>query len=223
MPQDQQSSDAVTATAPTSAIQSQPSAPAPQEPEWLPQRLERAKASAQSDLLRSLGVQSVDDAKALVEAARKLENERKTEAERFAEKLAALEPRAKQAEDYARKLGAYADAELSKLSEAQRAAVLGIVGDDKTRVLDTIEVLRPTWAVAPPVAPQQQAPAQVAAPQRPPPASTSGATVHPSGAISPQQVDHRAEYERIKATHPVAAALYLVEHSTEIYRDAPNQ
>lgn len=216
MSQDQQSSDAATATAPTSAIQSQPSAPAPQEPEWLPQRLERAKASAQSDMLRALGVQSVDDAKALVDAARKLEEERKTEAQRTAERIAALEPKAKQADDLASKLGRYADAELGKLSESQRAAVLAIAGEDRARALDVIEALRPTWASASTQVEQAQH-QQVAAP-RPPPASTSAATVAQSGAPAQSAlVDHKAEYERIRGINPVLGSRYLLEHLTEIY------
>ncbi len=191
------------------------------EPEWLPQRLERAKGTAQAELLKALGVTSADEARALVEAARKLENERKTEAEKFAERLSALEPRAKQAEALAQKLGAYADAELAKLDSVQRAAVLGIVGDDKTRVLDTIELLRPSWVTSAPSEQQQQQqpPTTARAQQRPPPASTSGSTTHPSGAAAPPQVDYRAEYERIRGINPVAGAMYLLEHRAAIYRD----
>lgn len=217
MSQEHQSVDAQPST-PTTTI-AQPTAPPPaqqQEPEWLPQRLERAKSSAQSDLLRTLGVQSVDDAKALVEAARKLEEERKTEAQRVAERIAALEPKAKQADDLASKLGRYAEAELGKLSEPQRAAVLAIAGEDRARALDVIEALRPTWASASTHVEQAQH-QQVAAP-RPPPASTSAATVAQSGAPAQSaQVDHKAEYERIRGINPVLASQYLLAHVTEIY------
>lgn len=218
MPQEQPSEAAQAPAIPTGAqAPQQPTiAPVQSEPEWLPQRLERAKASAQSDMLRALGVQSVDDAKALVDAARKLEEERKTEAQRTAERIAALEPKAKQADDLASKLGRYADAELGKLSESQRAAVLAIAGEDRARALDVIEALRPTWASA--AASVEVAQHQQVAAPRPPPASTSAATVAQSGAPAQSaQVDHKAEYERIRGINPVLASQYLLAHVTEIY------
>ena len=190
------------------------------DPSWLNARLERAKAAAMNDIARMLGVENLDKAKAQLEAARKLEDERKTELQRLTERTVALEAAAKRAEQLEGVLSQRADVELSTLTDAQRAAVTSLAGDDKASQLRAITALRPTWqaaaaAAAAPTAPTA-APTPAAAP-RVAPASTSAATSQPASTTAAQLVDHRAEYDRLRAQNPVFAAHYLAAYRTEIY------
>lgn len=183
---------------------------ADEQPNWLPMRLEQAKRSATGEVLKALGVDNVEAAKAAIDKARAIEEQSKSELQRLNERLAALEPAATKAKSLEERLSRSADAELAKLTEQQRAAVLAIAKDDKTAALDTIEALRPTWAAlaAPAVAAPLPAPAKTTAAPAAPPASTTSATT-----------DHRAVYESMKAENPLAAALYLDAHARQIFPD----
>lgn len=178
-------------------------------PAWLPERIEQAKRSAQADALRALGVDSFDAAKAAIAKARELEEASKSEIQRLTDKVAGLEPLTKRAAELDATVARYADAELSRLSEAQRAAVTAIAGDDKARALATIDALRPTWAAAP------AAPTAASAPI-PAPANTSQVPA-PRAATASAGVDHKATYEALAASNPVKAAQYLAAHSRAIF------
>lgn len=196
--------DTATATAPVAPAKADDKNPA-----WLPERIEQAKRSAQADALKALGVESFDAAKAAIAKARELEEASKTEIQRLSEKALALEPLAKRAAELDATVARYADAELAKLSEAQRAAVAAIAGDDKARALATIDALRPTWVAA------AAAPTAASAPI-PAPANTSQVPA-PKAAMATAGVDHKATYEGMRATNPVMAAQYLSAHSREIF------
>lgn len=207
-------SEPTEATQPTAAPAVPPPAPSAtgddKAPAWLPERIEQAKRAATADALKALGVDSIDAAKAAVSKARELEEASKTELQRYADKVSALEPMAKRAADLEATIGRIADVEVSRLTEEQRSAVAAIAGDDKARVLATIEALRPTWNK--PQASAPNAPAPIAAPantaQKPPPSPNASAV---SG------VDHAATYQALKAENPVMAAAYLSQHQRAIY------
>jgi hypothetical protein len=179
---------------------------APSEPDWLPKRLEQAKRSATDEALKALGVESFDAAKAAIAKAKQLEESQKSEQQKLNERIAALEPEAKKAAEFAAVIAKHADVELAKLTDEQRAAVLAIAGDDKTRALATVEALRPTWVKAAVSAPAPP----------PPPANTAAATAAPVGSAIPT-VNHKATWEALKATNPVYAAHYLRAHSADIF------
>ena len=183
---------------------------APTEPpNWLPMRLEQAKRSALAEAQKALGVESLEQAKALIEKAKTLEEQRKSDVEKLTERVTSLEPKASRASALEERLGRMADAALAGLTEAQRAAVLAIAKDDKTAALDTIEALRPTWAA---MAPAPPAPL-------PAPAKTTAATAAPP-AIAPTAVtNHRATYDALKAENPLAAAQYLNAYAKQIFPD----
>lgn len=178
-------------------------------PAWLPERIEQAKRSAQADALKALGVDSFDAAKAAIAKARELEEASKSEIQRLTDRVAGLEPLTKRAAELDATVARYADAELSKLTEAQRAAVAAIAGDDKSRALATIDALRPTWVAA------SAAPTAASAPI-PAPANTSQVPA-PKAATASAGVDHKATYEGMRGTNPVMAAQYLSAHSREIF------
>lgn len=180
-----------------------------ESPNWLPMRLEQAKRSALTEAHKTLGVESLDQAKALIEKARTLEEQSKSDIQKLTERLSALEPVAAKTAALQERLERQADAALASLTEAQRAAVLAIAKDDKTAALDTIEALRPTWAA---MAPAPPAPL-------PAPAKTTAATAAPP-AIAPTAVtNHRATYDALKAENPLAAAQYLNAYAKQIFPD----
>jgi hypothetical protein len=185
-------------------------APAPKRedgtPDWLPDRLQRAEQAAVTKALSTLGVKTLDEAKAVIEAAKKAEDAQKTEAQRTQERLAALEPEAQAAKAYRERLERFADAELGKLSEPQRAAVLRLADGDKAKALDAIEALRPTWQTAPPPAPP------------PPPATTAPPPTAPSS-TAPSAVNVKEQYRALREKNPFAAAELLARH----YRDITSE
>lgn len=175
-------------------------APTPADPAWLPERLQRAQQAA----LREAGFATLDEAK----AAKAALDATKSEAERTADRIRQLEPAAARAEAQAATIARYAEAELRKLSEPQRAAVIAIAGDDKARALDVIEQLRPTWAGEPAQSAQASAALPAALPATPAAASAPGRTAPPAAGTS-SEVNPRAHWQSLRASNPFAAAAYL--------------
>ena len=187
-----------------------PAAPAAEKPAdakgtdtaWLNERLERAKRTAAEEALKAAGFSSLDEAK----QAKALAEAQKSEAQKTAERLAALEPKAKEAEEIRGRLERYADAELAKLSDAQREAVLALSGGDKAKALDAVEKLRPTWG----------APAAAATSTTtttpPPPAATAPGRTAPPAAGATTSVDVKREFEALKTKNPFAAAQVLKDN-----------
>jgi hypothetical protein len=200
-----QAAEGTTAPAATDSTIATPPA-APIEPDWLPGRLDRAKQAARAEVLKELGAESLDAAKARIAAAKALEDSQKSELQRLNERIAALEPSAAKVAELQAVVAAHADAELAKLTEEQRAAVAAIAGDDKARALATVEALRPTWVKAAPAAP----------PPTPPAANTAAAGAAPTGAPVPT-VNYRATWEALKAANPIQAAQYLERYQADIF------
>lgn len=180
-------------------------------PNWLPMRLEQAKRSALSEAQKALGVESLDQAKALIEKARTLEEQSKSDIQKLTERLSALEPAATKSKVLEERLSKMADSELSKLTEAQRAAVMALAKDDKTAALDAIDVLRPTWAQT--ASPNAPAPL-------PAPAKTTAAAIAPPAIEQQSKTDHSAIYAAMKAENPMAAAQYLNRYARQIFPDS---
>lgn len=91
-------------TNPTNPTQPPPTPPTdttkPEEnnPAWLPGRLEQARRAAITDLLKTLGVETPDAAKTLIEGARKSEEEKLTELQKAQKQLEAAQKKAADAE-----------------------------------------------------------------------------------------------------------------------------
>lgn len=173
------------------------------DPNWLKSRLESAEKSAAKKLLESLGVQSLEDAKAAIERAKQAELEKLSEQERTQKLIQELAPKAQKAEQLLGTVRSYAERELSTLTEVQQGVVKSLAGDDPDAILRTIGVLRPTWATA------AEKPAQ--------PASTSNASPAPPAVTTNSPEDAKAVYGRLQKTDPFAAAEYLLTHRREIY------
>jgi hypothetical protein len=182
-------------------------APSDQEPPWLGPRLDQAKKAERTALLKSLGYATEAEAKAALDAGKVAQQASLTQQERDAARIKELEPVALKATSLESTVKEYADEALATLTEAQRAAVQAIAGDDSARVLTTIKQLRPTWvasAPAAPAAPPPPAPANTAPPGTPPPPK-------PADPQSP-----RAIWEAKKRVDPMAASIFYQSNRAAI-------
>ncbi len=182
-----------------------------QNPPWLKGRLDRERDTVTRQLLAELGVTDAKDAKASIDALKKLQEAQKTEEQRLREQAARVQPLESEVASLKAAVAAQAAETLAALTDAQRAAVRDIAGDDPAAQLRTIVNLRKSGMLAAPAsATTQQAPAPV-----PPPASTTAAPAAPtSGGISPP--NHLQTWMEMRKTNPILAAHYRVRYAAEI-------
>lgn len=173
----------------------------------LSERLERERRT----LLKELGSENVDDVKAALAAFKAKQDADKTEAQRNGEKLAELERVKIELADVRATNKARAEREMALLDADQRAAVIGIAGDDTNTQLKIIDKLAPTWAKA--TTTTQATPVAATAATTAPPRSAPSDTT--TAVLSPKE-----EYARLKATNPILAGHYLTQHAKEIYPSA---
>jgi len=192
-------------TAPTTSL----------DPKWFTERLERAKQTGAQSLLKELGVQSLDEIKAAITAAREAAEKNKTAEQRAAEAAARAKELEQQTERQRALLKEQAGRMLMVLTAEQQQAIIDAAGDNPEEQLRLIQAFGKTWAeqakaaaVTPPAAPpapgapqQQQQPAAPPAQTAPPPNAPPG-----SGVSSPP--DHRAVYQAVRERNPFAAAAY---------------
>ncbi len=171
------------------------------EPHWLGARLERERANT----LKKAGFESLEDAQASATELKAKREADKTSADKAAEALS----RAKKAESGEKALleavSVFANSELSGLTAEQKTAVTAIAGDNPADQLKAIAALRPTWT-KPEAAKQETAKAVDTAP--PPNAPNQTST---------SETNHKAQYEALKKSNPIAAASYGLAHSAEVY------
>lgn len=181
-------------------------------PPWLKARLDREREAAQKALLRDLGVDDPKAARDALAAYKAAQDAAKTEAQRLADEVNALRPKAERLSTLESVINARAESELASLSETQRAAVVALAGDDSAARLRAIDALRPTWAAQP--ATTAVAPKPLAAP-----ASTTASAAAPRPG-EPTQTDHKAVYAELRKSNPMAAASYALAHQRDIYGGA---
>jgi hypothetical protein len=208
-------SDAQVATdTPVPATPAAPVAPAPQaqpdgEPKWLPERLDRERRAA----LKAAGFESVDEARAAKAELDAKRNAQKTAEEKAADAAAKLDAETKRAASLSDVVGEWAGRQMLGLTTEQQAAVKAIAGDDPAAQLKAITALQPTW--------NKPAPAAPTAPATPP---APLATTVPAGGAPPaattSEPNHKATYESMKDVNPFAAAAYLQQYRTEIFKPA---
>jgi hypothetical protein len=194
--------------------------PPADEPSWFKPRIDQAKRSGKTEVLSALGVKDEAEAKALLDKARAVEEAAKTELQKAKEKADGFETRAKRADALEAAVKSQSDIELASLTEAQRAIVADIIGDDPATIVQKLPKLKASWATAAPAAAQAAAqvvaaPLAPAAPL-PAPATTSPPPNAPGGSTVATP-DHKAEYVALKAKNPHQAALYLNAYSDKIY------
>lgn len=199
-----------------------PPAGDPPDPNWLNSRIAKAKNSATAEttakLLKDLGVDTIEAAKAKIDAAKKVEDEKLSTQERLDKRIKELEPEALRATKLSAIVTQTANRELAALTEEQQVAVKARAGDDPSAQLDTIEWLRGNGFLKPAAAP---AVAEVAAPAGklavPAPASTTAAGGAPVPANA-GQVDHKAVYADLQKHSPIDAAYYAEKFGQQIFQ-----
>lgn len=177
------------------------------KPEWLDGRLAEATQSGvkkgltegKTELLKELGFASLEEAKKSAEEAAAAREAKKSAAQKAAEAEASLKTLNERLEANSRALVGYAQAELQKLSDAQRKAVTDVAGDDPALQLKTITALSPTWASA-------AAPAAAAAQDKP--KDTLPAPSAPKDGGNAPAPDLKAIYNEWKDRNPVWAARF---------------
>lgn len=184
--------------------------------EQLNHRIAQAKRSSEADtraaILKELGVDTIDTAKSRVAAAKKLEDDAKSELDKRDERIKQLEVTAGEVVSLKQAITERASDEMAALvTDAHREMVKGLAGDDAAKQLATISTLRKGGAFAPPVDPKTGKPAV------PPPANTSAAGAAPPPA-NPNAPNHQATLESLEKSNPMAAAHYALRHQGEIYK-----
>jgi hypothetical protein len=174
-------------------------------PEALRQRIEQAKRTAQTELLASLGIASVDDAKTAIAAHKAATEAAKTDAE----KLATLNLRVTA---QAEALNVAVSQAAAKMTPDQKAAVDLIAGNDQVTWLKTVAALSPTWATPVP------ATSAVPAAAQPLPTSTAPATPAPTSGAPPAAPNHAAVYKGLIAANPFAAARYADKYGDACFK-----
>lgn len=229
------------AAPPVSPVVPPPAPDAGGDPAWLPARLDRARTAAAADVLRELGITDVAAGKAAIAEAARVRDASKSESERQAEQLAALRTRVAQADESAAALKEYAEAELSKLTQDQREAVVDIAGTDHAKQLKTLVRLRKTWAKdgalpaqsagspvpTPPggTPPTPGAPAgggttpPVPPPPAPPPNTVPPAGSAPPGASGGSPTSKLSQWRELEKSNPFAASNFYLRNYSEIERE----
>jgi hypothetical protein len=167
------------------------------EPAWLAPRLERERAK----VLKDLGVESPEDAKKAIEAARAAAEAQKSDAQKRGELESTLKAERAEKQAMAAALDAYAKSQMGALTEAQRNAVAAVAGEDPAKQLKTIEALKPTWTGA-------AAPAAPAAP--PPVRDTATAPAAPKEGATSAPPDAKAIHDELQKSNPILAARYAL-------------
>lgn len=184
------------------------------DPDWLNGRIAKAKQSAESALLKSLGVATADEAKAAIEAAKAKADAEKTAAERAAELKAKLDGESAKTAEQGKIIAEYAARQMVGLTAEQTAAVKAIAGDDPGKQLSTIAALQPTWAKTD----ASSSTAQSATAPKTAPDTAPGHTAPNGAATSPPNA--RAAYEAARKVNPFAAAEYGLRNDSEVYKSS---
>lgn len=187
--------------------------------EALNARIAQAKRSAEAEtraaVLKELGVDTLDTAKSRVAAAKKLEDDAKSELDKRDERIKQLEVTAGEVGSLRQAITERASDEMAALTtDAHREMVKGLAGDDAAKQLATISTLRKGGAFTP-SAPVVDS--KTGKPAVPPPANTSAAGAAPPPA-SPTAPNHKATLESLEKSNPMAAAHYALRHQGEIYK-----
>jgi hypothetical protein len=194
-----------------------------------------AAAAKEAEIAKELGM-TVAEAKALAAAHKAAEDAKRSEVERLTSERDALKAKAAELDEYKGAVTLHTQAELTVLSEEQRAAVIKLAGDSPAKQLTAIETLRPTWQSAEQAKASAEkaaveaakikaeadakaaAEAAAEAAKKTPlaaPASTSAANAAPPG-TAPVSTNHLATFEALMKLNEMRAADYFRQHEAAI-------
>ncbi len=183
----------------------------PNNPPWLPDRLERERRSA----LAELGITDPAKAKKLLADALKAEEDAKTTGEKLGTATAERDALKAEAERLRVVTAEWAGRQMMGLTAEQQTAVKALAGDDPAQQLKAITALTPTWGKAQPL--PGSAPIAPTAPV--PPASGTAPPPTAPGGTSVSQLSPSETYASLSKTNPFAAAEYAMANVREVFPD----
>lgn len=215
------------ATPPVAATPPAPAAvadPPAIDPGWLAQRLDRSKVTARNDVLKELGAENLDAAKAAIKAANEAAEAKKTADQRLAELGVKVTAAEQASARQAALLKEQSARMLMVLTAEQQKDVTDFAGDDPEQQLRTIHHFAPLWsreaiaaaAAVPPASGAQPAPgAPPVAPAAP--VNTAPPPGAPPGTPPGSPPDHKSVYSATQRTNPFAAAAYGLQHFSAVH------
>lgn len=179
-------------------------------PEAFKARLAEERAAGERATLKKLGVDKTEDAKARIEQAVKLEQERMSEQEKLQARISDLEPRAKAAEAYRLELEEQAKAAFESLPPSLQNMIAATAGDDHLARAKAIRAAQASGVLS-----AFSTPSPVEAPKVPSPATT----VAPGGPSPTVMASEKTAYDKwvdLKAKSPVLAAQFYSRNARAI-------
>jgi hypothetical protein len=180
----------------------------PNEPTWLPRRLDEAKRSAQRQVFEQYGVKSQAELDAKFQRLKELEDAQLTDQERTKKQLDELAAKAQAGERYRESFAKLVDAEFGKLTDEQRQAIDRQAAGDPDRRWQLMEL--------------------AAAFQQPATGTTRPAanSTNPAAPRPPSPVPAKTPFEtflEMKAMSPNLAAIFYTNNKTAIEKSRPSQ
>lgn len=169
-------------------------------------RLADARDSGVKEALKALGVEKIEDAKALLDFAKQAKDAQKTEFEKLQDQIKALEPKAQKAEAYEKLVADMVTAQFEGLPDAAKAAIDKVANGDPQERLRMMNVMRDAGLLNP------------GPPKPPAPANAAPASAPPSPAPARTAWD---EYQDLKQKSSVLGSVYYETHKAEIERTRP--
>lgn len=175
----------------------------------LKRRFEETRAKAVADYVKGLGLPNEEAVKAAVTEHKRLEDEKRTDLEKRDARIKDLEPKAMRSTELEAIVKAYADEQAEGLTDAMRATVDQLGGDDPAKRLSVIKALRSGLPAAPLAAPPIVRP-PVAAPITTAPSSSA-----PPAAGTGAAVDHLAVLKSLEG-NPIRHSNYFARNRDAI-------
>lgn len=176
------------------------------KPEWLDARLAQARKSAEVDLLKALGAENTEEAKAALTELKTRREAAKSAEEKAADLGTKLSAAEKDKAEYAEALKAFATAQLASLTPEQKAALEAIAGSDPAKQIKAYAALSATWK---PTVTEVVTPVT-----KPVVVDTANPRNAPAPAGLTTEEDPKAKYERGAVINPFAAAQYAVTQNS---------
>lgn len=210
-------SDPVT---PPAANGGEPPAPKPADPpapaaisltnEQLKQRLDESKASGTKAVLKSLGFESEDAAKAALKTLKDLQTAQLTDAEKRDARIKELEPLATRATALEGTLAKLVEGQFSRLSEAAQKAIDAVAQGNAEKRLELMTVLEASGGLTP-AAPPGPAP-------KPAPASITPSPAPAPAAGVKTKFD---EWQELQKTNSLLGDLFFTQNQRAIEASRP--
>jgi len=198
---------------PTIAEPAKPGAKVEMTSDELKRRLDETRAKTRDEtrleFLKSFGVSDEAALKTAIAEQKRLEDEKRTDLEKRDARIKDLEPKAMRADELESIVKAYADEQAAGLTDAMRATVDQLGGDDPAKRLSVIKALRSGLPAAPLAAPPIVRPPVVA------PVTTAPTSSAPPAAGTGAAVDHLAVLASLEG-NPIRQANYMTKHRAAI-------